>query len=269
MFLRIAQVKIHPEKGNLAGNYRRLLSVLEELPAHRPDVVITPECFLDGYVSTEKTVSAEEIGAYAIDPANSPYAKGVSHWAAENGTWVIFGCTRAAPEGNYNAALIFDRGGNLVGMYDKVHCQAHDKKYQAGESLPVFPSDFGPFGVMICADRRWPETVRTLALKGARIIFNPTYGMHDERNLHMMRTRSYESEVFIAFTHPVQALVTGPLGEIVSNVTDEAHTFAIVEVDLSEVDRIRSREHSHLKDRRPEVYILEEQGNRGTPHRHL
>ena len=48
--------------------------------------------------------------------------------------------------------------------------------------------------------------MRTLALKGARIIFNPTYGMHDR---HMMQTRSYESEVVIAFCHPAQSLVTG------------------------------------------------------------
>lgn len=267
--LRIAQVKVYPEKGDLESNYQSLLSLLEELPAYRPDVVITPECFLDGYISTDKTISAEDIGTYAIDPANSPYAQGISRWAAKNSAWFVFGCTRAAPEGNYNTALIFDRGGNLAGLYDKVHCQAHDKKYRPGNSLPVFSSDFGPFGVMICADRRWPETVRSLALKGARIIFNPTYGMHDERNLHMMQTRSYESEVFIAFTHPAQALVTGPRGEIVCNMTDEVHNFAIVEVDLSEVDRIRSSEHSHLKDRRPEVYMLEEQGNRGTSNRHL
>ena len=69
----------------------------------------------------------------------------------------------------------------MVGSYDKTHCQNTDAKYLEGRSLPVFQSDFGTFGVMICADRRWPETVRTLAAKGARVIFNPTYGMHDAR----------------------------------------------------------------------------------------
>jgi N-carbamoylputrescine amidase len=142
----------------------------------------------------------------------------------------------------------------LAGLYDKVHCQTHDQKYLPGQSLPVFQSDFGPFGVMICADRRWPETVRTLALKGARVIFNPTYGMHDERNLHMMQTRSYESEVFIAFTHPGQALVTGPKGQIVCNEVSPAKPFVLSQIDLSEVDQIRSAEHSHLQDRRPDVY---------------
>ena len=108
-----------------------------------------------------------------------------------------------------------------------MHCQTHDLKYTAGGSLPVFGADFGPFGVLICADRRWPETVRTLALKGARVIFNPTYGMHDERNLHMMQTRSYESELFIAFTHPQQALLTAPTGQVICNETRDDVSFVV------------------------------------------
>ena len=129
----------------------------------------------------------------------------------------------------------------------------HDVKYVPGQSLPVFDSDFGPFGVMICADRRWPETVRTLALKGARVIFNPTYGFHNEMNRRMMQTRSYESEVFIAFTHPAQSLVTDPTGEIVLDETSDAVNFAIVDIDLAQVVEVRAGPSAHLRDRRPDL----------------
>ena len=108
--------------------------------------------------------------------------------------------------------------------------------------------------MMICADRRWPETVRALAIKGARIIYNPTYGMHDETNLRMMQTRSYESEVFIAFTHPQQSLVTDPNGSIVVNNEDDEDSITISEIDISLADQVRSGESAHLKDRRPDVY---------------
>lgn len=255
MIVRIAQVKVYPVKGDLEANHRALMEVLEAITPHQPDVVITPECFLDGYVSTEDWVTGETIVEYAIDPATSPLVHSVAGWAAEQHAWVVLGCTRRAPEAAYNTALIYDRAGTLVGWYDKTHCQTHDCKYQPGLALPVFASDFGPFGVMICADRRWPETVRTLALKGARVILNPTYGMHDERNLHMMQTRSYESEVFIAFTHPGQALVTGPRGEIVSNLEDEGSPFAVTEVDLADVDSVRAGQSAHLRDRGPDVYF--------------
>jgi predicted amidohydrolase len=140
-------------------------------------------------------------------------------------------------------------------MYDKTHIQTHDVKFLRGGSLPVFSSDFGPFGVMICADRRWPETVRTLALKGARILFNPTYGMHDERNLHMMQIRSYESEVFIAFAHPGQSLVTGPRGEVICSNRKRSERFTLCEVDLSQVEALRSAPSGHLRDRRDDLYL--------------
>lgn len=254
--MRIAQVKVVPEKGNLAANFDRLMGVLGGIGPHRPDVVVTPECFLDGYVATEDHVTAESLAQYAIDPRVSDYANAAAAWAKDHGSWFVLGCSRLGDDGVYNSALVYDRRGGLVGIYDKLHCQTHDRKFVAGRSLPVFESDFGMFGIMICADRRWPETARSLALKGAGIIFNPTYGMHGERNLNMMRTRSYENEAFIAFTHPCQALVTGPTGEIVIDETCENEEFAVCEVNLADVDRIRRSADSHLKWRRPDVYEL-------------
>lgn len=255
MKLRIAQVRVVPVKGDLPGNFAALRSVLGALEKRRPDVVVTPECFLDGYVSTEKSVTRRNIRRYAIDPVRSDYARAIAEWSARCRCWFIFGCSRAAPEGVYNSALIFDRTGALAGVYDKTHCQNSDRKYAAGKALPVFDSDFAKFGVMICADRRWPETVRTLALKGARIIFNPTYGLSNDLNLAMMRTRAYESETFIAFTHPKQSLITGPGGEVVVDDRRRNCRFTVTEIDLACVDRLRNARHSHLKDRRRDVYF--------------
>ena len=106
---------------------------------------------------------------------------------------------------------------------------------------------------MICADRRWPETVRSLTLQGARIIMNPTYGMHGELNLCMMRTRAYENGIYIAFTHPGQSLITGPGGNIVCNNENANQAFTVTEIDLSDALIDKS---GHLRDRRPDVYTL-------------
>jgi predicted amidohydrolase len=251
--IRIAQVKAYPARGDLEANHRLLRSLLDRIAPVGPDVVVTPECFLDGYVATEAHVTRENIDNYAVGPEDVSY---VADWAALHNAWVVLGCSRLASNGVSNSAFIFDRAGQLAGTYDKVHCREHDVKFVAGDCLPVFESDFGLFGVMICADRVWPETVRTLALQGARIIFNPTYGSDDERNFWKMRTRSSESEIFIAFTHPAQALVTDPTGEVILYETRYEATFAVCEVDLDEADRIRSAEWSQLKTRRPEVYRL-------------
>jgi predicted amidohydrolase len=255
MILRIAQIRAVPDRGQLRANHERLMAILDDVAPHQPDVVITPEGYLDGYVAKDPAVTEESIADYAILPLTSPYAQEVSTWAATHRAWFIWGCARGAPEGVYNSAVIFDRRGRISGIYDKTHLQRHDLKYVPGNSLPVFDSDFGPFGVMICADRRWPETVRTLVLKGARVIFNPTYGFHNDKNLRMMQTRSFESEVFIAFTHPAQSLVTGPTGDIVLDESSDGASFSIVEIDLATVDAVRGNTvKSHLSHRRPDLY---------------
>jgi predicted amidohydrolase len=253
MRIRVGQVKAMPVKGDLAANHARLMELLRSVEPGTVDVVVTPECFLDGYVVTEEWITPQSLLQYGVS-LDSAYLTEAAEWVAGAEVWLILGCTTVKSGKARNTALIYDRAGHLIGRYDKVHCQTHDKKFVPGNRLPIFSSDFGPFGVMICADRRWPETVRTLALKGARIIFNPTYGMHDERNLCMMRTRSYESEVFIAFTHPLQALITDPTGRVVRLDESEAEGVVITEVDLSLVDEVRAGPSAHLRDRRPDVY---------------
>ena len=250
--IRVAQIRVYPEKGRMAANHMKLMSVLSEIEkAGKVDVVVTPEGFLDGYISTEQSITKADMMNYAIDPVTCEYALAASTWARQNEAWLIYGCTRTEKDQVFNAALIYDRRGSLVGMYDKLHLQKHDLKYSPGRHLNVYASDFGPWGVMICADRRWPETARTLTLRGARVIFNPTYGMRWDLNLCMMRTRSYENGIFIAFTHPGQSLITGPEGNIVCNDEDKTKTFAVTEIDLSKAPGNMG---GHIVDRRPDVY---------------
>ena len=252
--IRVAQIRVYPEKGKLQANHTRLMEILAEIERREEvDVLLTPEGFLDGYVVTEKSVTKEDLSRYAIDPESSQYTHAVSDWAKQNNAWVIYGCARKAEGGVYNTALIYNRKGALVGMYDKTHIQTHDHKYLPGKHLSVYDSDFGLFGVMICADRRWPETSRTLTLKGARVIFNPTYGMHGDLNLCMMRTRSYENGIFIVFAHPGQSLITGPNGAIVCNNADKSRTYTVTEIDLSKAP---ANTGGHIVDRRQDIYRL-------------
>ena len=252
--IRVAQIKVYPDKGKMGANHESLMNILKNIEKNeRVDVVVTPEGFVDGYVSMEKSVTKEDMVRYAIDPQTSQYARAVSNWARQNKAWFVYGCTRRTTEEVFNTALIYDRSGSLVGMYDKLHLQRHDRKYTPGRHLCVYESDFGPFGVMICADRRWPETARTLTLQGARVIFNPTYGMHGDLNLCMMRTRSYENGIYIVFTHPGQSLITDPGGAVVCNNEDAGRTYTVTEIDLSKAPANKG---GHIVDRRPDVYKL-------------
>ena len=89
--IRVAQVRAYPKKGDLVINSRRLLEILDGIALQHPDVVVTPECFLDGYVVTRPEVTRRNLKRYAIDPESSEIARAVSAWARKNRVWVILG----------------------------------------------------------------------------------------------------------------------------------------------------------------------------------
>ena len=73
----------------------------------------------------------------------------------------------------FNCAVLYDRAGEIVGIYRKLHPTEGeiDKGITPGSELPVFDLDFGRIGVLICFDIGWPEEWRRLADKGAEIVF--------------------------------------------------------------------------------------------------
>ena len=79
----------------------------------------------------------------------------------------------------YNSAVLFGRTGAVVGTYRKVHLTATEATVwglSPGDGFPVFETDFGRVGVMICYDDYFPETSRVIALSGADVIFYPRVG---------------------------------------------------------------------------------------------
>ncbi len=245
----IGMLKAMPGKWDVEGNW----AIFEEqFKRHRGDgldVFITPECFLDGYAVTEKNWTVRRFAKAAQEVAVSPYIRRVRGLARRAKTHIMFGFTELLDGYFYNAALLVGSDGKIVGKYYKTHLQNHDHRFARGEDLPVFDLDFGRVGTVICADRRWPESIRTLRLKGAEICLMPTYGMWHLDNEWWMRTRSYENQMFVCFTHPNVALITNPRGGIDAKLESNRPDVLVHEVDLSEVT-----EENHLANRRPELY---------------
>jgi len=103
--IRVAQVKVYPQKGEMKSNHRKLMDILNSIEENEEvDVVVTPEGFLDGYVSTEKSVTKKDMIKYAIDPLSSKFTRAVSEWADRNKAWVVYGCTRKSADGVFNDA---------------------------------------------------------------------------------------------------------------------------------------------------------------------
>jgi predicted amidohydrolase len=131
---------------------------------------------------------------------------------------------------------LIDRQGGIAGRYDKTHLLDEDTRYVPGTALPVFETDWGRLGVVICADRRWPETIRSLAIQGAELIAIPSYGMWHDANEWWMRTRAYENGLFLAFAHPRVAFIADPKGNLQAKLLSTVPGVLTEKLRLDEVD---------------------------------
>lgn len=246
--VRLGLLREVPVKWDLEHNMAVFERRLQDALKKDVDIFITPEGWLDGYAAPDDGSTRERLRGVAQPLEGSKHLDRVGALAKQHGLYICFGFTSLEDGKVFNAAGLWDRDGRLAGVYHKTHIQTHDVQYDRGEALPVWPTPWGPVGIMICADRRWPETARTLRLKGAKLILNPTYGFANDLNEAMMRTRAFENQCFIAFTHPQVSLITGPGGVIVGKAEDRPGVL------VRTVDLRQAKDDNHLRDRRPELY---------------
>ena len=178
----------------------------------------------------------------------------------------------------YNTAYVFDRQGNQIAKHRKVHlfdiavkggqCYQESATLSAGDQISVFDTEFGKMGICICFDCRFPEIVRLMTLRGARMIlvpaaFNMTTGpAHWEL---MFRGRAVDNQCYMIGTSDARdeqagyvswghSLVVSPWGDVVTQM-DEKPGIQITEIDLDRVDAIREQL-PLLSARRTDLYEL-------------
>ena len=132
------------------------------------DLVLLPEYLAGGRV--EETVPG-------------PSSTLMAEMAKRYEMYVAGGIVRRVPELDrvYNTALLYDRQGGLVGTYDKIHPYSPEINEQGitpGTRVPVFRTDFGKVGFMICYDSWFTDVAELLSLKGARLILFPNAGYY-------------------------------------------------------------------------------------------
>ena len=143
-----------------------------------------------------------------------------------------------------------DAGGELIGnprfetkagMYRKTHLPREEWKQgvRPGREYPVFDTDFGRVAMQICYDWFFPETTAILALKGAEIIFAPTWGntLPDEDGMvngeTVFRVRARDNGVFmVPSVYDGSSLVIDPMGRILASNKSKDGVFW-AEVDLN------------------------------------
>jgi len=255
--VRVALVKAQSAWGDVKGNIRMLEGLCKGLTESKIDVVITPECFLDGYMVREKKRGTQrKLAARTVSGWKDRIVRRAGRLAAGLSSYVVLGASERDGAGVIrNAAYLIGRRGEAVGVYYKTHPCGF---YVAGDDLPVFKTDFGAAGIVICADRRWPENIRVMRLAGAEIILNPTWGLYGDLNTAIVRTRAYENGIPVCFAHPNQSLVCLPDGKIGAALDSNVAGVLVHDIDLGKNPKSgtnKDKAASHpVRNRRPELY---------------
>lgn len=156
---------------------------LDAAGEQKADLFLLPE-YMNGEITTE-TLSG-------------PSARLMSEKARQYRMYVAgtIGCQDPATGRLTNAALLFDRQGQLIGRYDKLHLylpELHDYGVVPGENALAFATDFGHVAFMTCYDSLFPDVAELAALRGADILLFPNLG-YDRR---LMFARAADNGVFL------------------------------------------------------------------------
>jgi len=179
-------------------HHRQMESLVEQATAENADII----CFCENAPGHGVDAFSKDLTAYE-DVLDGPDYQWASRQAAEHGINLILP-TVGYHHGKFqNVAILFDRKGTMIGVYEKVHLTKgeRDSGQVNGATWPVFDLDFGRIGIMICHDMHFPESARCLALNGAEIIFWPTHyaGLWgDDYVISLMRATAIHNGVYLA-----------------------------------------------------------------------
>ena len=189
---------------------------------------------------------------------------------AREGNCFVMGCFMEK-QGDclYNTAALFDPHGKVVGKYRKTHLPPIEQlMVTPGCELPVFQTEIGRIGMMICYDMMTPEVMRCLALKGADMVLWPSlgYGWWDEAGDFTVRSRAHDNQVYLLGALPTNSCIVNPYGDLVVSARNDRLGILRAEIEpgvdplqdpyhhntyMTQTPSLRER---HLFERQPHLY---------------
>jgi len=184
-FLSIACVNFHTQWGDKHANLEKMKHFVREASRVGSNLVVFPELALSGYECDEDIHTHHRpcrMHRELAEPVPGPSTLEMAEVARECGITIVFGMPeqdKDTPASTYISAVVISPKG-ILGSYRKMHLApspnfTEDVCFKRGHEIPVWETDFGPIGVLICYDFWYfPELARIAALKGARVIVNTT-----------------------------------------------------------------------------------------------
>lgn len=237
-----------------------LTEAIAGLAAQGAQMIFTPE--MSGLLDKDRRRAAGTVRGEADDVVLAA----VRAAAAVHKVWVHLGSLALAVGGDLlaNRGFLIDDTGEIRARYDKIHLfdvtlaggesYRESAAYRPGEAAVVSATPWGPLGLTICYDVRFPALHRSLAEAGAVMLAVPAAFTRPTGAAHwhvLLRARAIETGSFViaaaqtgehadgraTFGH---SLVIGPWGDVLLDMGEDAG-MAVLDIDLSQVDVARGR----------------------------
>ncbi|PYE15177.1 nitrilase [Williamsia limnetica] len=251
----------------------KIVGIIESASRDGVDLLVLPDASLGGYIGDLRAPDIEHLPP-AVETDGPELAQII---AAAGPMTVCVGYTEAAAGERYNTAVCLS-GDGVLGTHRKVHQPAGESlAYAAGSAFSAFDTPVGRMGMLIDYDKTFPESARTLALDGARIIAalsawpasvtDRASRLPNDRQSRLFdlydAARAAENQVVLVSSNQTgvmdklrflgQAKVVGPGGEVLAKTWAKGG-MAVCDIDIdAEIDRARRVLH-HLEERRVDTY---------------
>jgi predicted amidohydrolase len=179
--MKVAALQLGPAGSTIAETADRIVTLVRSAAAGGVVIGVLPELALTPYFAAE---IHDSLDLWADENENKVAVSRIASAAAESGMAIIIPFAERSGGALYNSMAFVDTSGRHVGTFRKMHIPGHvepqpdakvtilEKRYFKAGDNGFDAYDIGPVkaGGLICYDRRFPESYRSLANNGAELI---------------------------------------------------------------------------------------------------
>ena len=261
--MKVGFYQFNPLFGEITRNLDHVSNRLSQVQC---DLMVLPELFASGY----QFISKQEVEELAEPVPDGPTTQRLIELARAGRMVLVAGLPERDGAQYYNSAVIVGPSG-FVGCYRKTHLFYEETLFfSPGQTgFDVWDIGFAKVGIMVCFDWFYPESARTLALKGADIICHPS-NLVLPHCPEAMVTRCLENRVFSItanrigseerggkkrLTYIGQSEIVSPRGAILSRAPSDQENLCVLDINPHEArNKSLNPYNDLLRDRRTDLY---------------
>jgi hypothetical protein len=291
--LTIAAAQMGPvqREHSRAEVVERLISLLQQAHAMGAELVVYPELALTTFFPRWFVDDIAEADHWYERSMPNKATQPLFDEARRLGVGFCLGYALLDGDGRrWNVQTLVERDGRAVATYKKTHIPGHehhepDRPFQHAEryyfepspdGFGVWPAFGANVGMMICNDRRWPETYRVMGLQGVELILcgynTPIHYVPDPsqdilqgfHNALVMQSGAYQNGTWVVGVAKGgveegvdslgQSMIVAPSGQIVAQTLSTDDEVIVARCDLDWCTRYKGTLFDFDRYRRPEVY---------------